>query len=285
MNSKKKHIALTVLFTGIFCFTFAQIKTIDAGTLNSFLSTKTYIVLEDVLYSDFNANIEDAASRHWTITPYEIINLERFEKLSKNPKASFLMVVAGEYTGIKNATFNILSLMMGHASGDVNKMPDILSVPLSYYIENNNDEEESYGYKLGGILEGFQYAVKNILTQKVSLTNIKDVINRSSGEVKTKELWLTANDLSTSVNTLEKIKNTYPYKVVITSEEAIRQAIDAKRTDVVFLHKVGSSGIRNAICLKIIIACSNGKLLYGDYHTISSRDQNGLLSKDFNALR
>jgi hypothetical protein len=264
----------------------AQIKTPNAETLKAFRASKTYIVLEDAMFSQFNTNIKEIAKRHWNITSYEIITLAEFEKLCKNSQASFLMVVIGEYTGFaKNASFNVLTLMMGHKSGDVNKMPEILSVPLSYY--NPDGDEEEYGYKLGGIIKGVQYAVKNILTQKTNITvaNIKDIFNNYSSEVKTKELWLTKNDLSSSVNTIEKIKNIYPYKVTITSEEAIRQAIDEKRNDVVFLHKVGNSEIRNAMCFKFIINCSDGKLLYGDYHTISSKEPDGFLPKDFNALQ
>jgi len=264
----------------------AQIKTPNAETLKAFRASKTYIVMEDAMFSEFNCNIKDAAQRHWKITSYEIITLAEFEKLCKNPQASFLMVVIGEYTGFaKNSAFNVLTLMMGHRSGDVNKMPEILSVPLSYY--NSDDDEDEYGYKLGGIMQGMQYAVKNILTQKtnISVAGIKEIFNNHSSEVKTKELWLTKDDLSASVNTIEKIKNIYPYKVVITSEDSIRQAIEEKRNNVAFLHKVGDSKIRNAICFKFIINCSDGKLLYGDYHTISAKDPNGFLPKDFNALR
>jgi hypothetical protein len=263
---------------------FAQIKTPGQETLKAFSSSKTYIVLEDAPFSEFNTTIKEAAAQHWTITPFEIISLAQFEKLCKNPNASFLMIVMGQYTGIaKNATFNLLTLMMGDKSGDVNKMPELLSVPLSYYREDGDEEE--YGYKLGGILEGFQYAVRHILTQKVSLSNLKETLNRYSSEVKTKELWLTPNDLSSAVNTLAKIKNYYPYSVTITSEEAIRKAIDEKRTNVVFLHKVGNPAVRNAVCLKLIISCSDGKLLYGDYHTLSPNEGAGFLSKDFKALQ
>jgi hypothetical protein len=260
------------------------IKAPTQETLNAFKSSKTYIVLEDAMFSDFNSNIEDAARQHWKITPFEIISLTQFESICKRPQASFLMVVMGEYTGFaKNSTFNMLTLIMGHKSGDINKMPEILSIPLSYYHPDGDEEE--YGYKLGGILEGFQYAVKNILVRKISVTSLKDIFNNYSKEVKTKELWLTKHDLSAAVNTIEKIKPLYSYKVNITSEEMIKQAIDEKRDNVVFLHKVGNSQVPNATCLKLIIDCSDGKPLYGDYHSISSKEPDGLLPKDFKALQ
>jgi hypothetical protein len=282
---KIKSFIVYLVLTAMWNLAQSQIKTPNAETLKAFRSSKTYIVLEDVMFSEFNSTIKESAKLHWKITPYEIITLSQFENLCKNSQASFLMIVIGEYTGfVKNASFNVLTLMMGHKSGDVNKMPEILSVPLSYY--NPDGDEEEYGYKLGGILEGFQYAVKNILMQKTTITTatIKDIFNNYSHEVKTKELWLTKNDLSPLVNTQEKIKNNYPYKVLITSEEAIKQAIDEKRNDVVFLHKVGNPEIRNAVCFKFVINCSDGKLLYGDYHTVSTKEPNGFLPKDFKAL-
>jgi uncharacterized protein involved in tolerance to divalent cations len=264
--------------------TQAQIKAPSAETMRAFSSSKTYIVMEDAMFSDFNTNIKEAARLHWKITPFEIISLSQFENLCKTPQASFLMVVMGEYTGFaRNSIFNVLTLMMGHKSGDVNKMPEILSLPLSYYLPDG--DEEDYGYKLGGILEGLQYAVKNILTQKINITSIKDIFNNYSSEVKTKELWVTMNDLSSAVNSIEKIKSVYPYKVVIASEEEIQQAIDEKKNNVAFLHKVGNSKTSNTICLKLIINCADGKPLYGDYHTVSTKEPNGFLPKDFKALQ
>jgi hypothetical protein len=282
---KIKYIILLNLFVlfNIDIHTQAQIKAPSAETLKAFSSSKTYIVLEDAMFSDFNTYIKEAAQRHWKITSSEIISLEQFEKLCRTPQASFLMVVMGEYKGFaQNSTFNVLTLMMGHKSGDINKMPEILSIPLSYYLDG--DDEEAYGYKLGGILEGLQYTIKNILPKKTMITNFKDVFNNYSSEVKTKELWVTKNDLSSSVNTIEKIKNVYPYKVIITTEEAIQQAIDEKKSNVVFLHKVGNPK-PNASCLKLIINCADGKPLYGDYHSVSTKEPDGLLPKDFKTLQ
>jgi len=284
---KAKYITCSfLLLISIWNNTQAQAKMPTQEILKMFRMSKTYIVLEGTMFSDFDANIKDAAQKHWKITPYEIISVSQFESLSKTPNASFLMVVIGEYTSIgKNANFNLLTLVMGHKSGDVNKMPEILSIPLSSYSENG--EEENYGYKLGGILEGFQYAVQNILTKTTSVNSlaaIKDISNNYSKEVKTKELWVTKNDLSKLVNTADKIKSVYLYKVSITSEESIRQAIDEKRGDVAFLHRVGIAETKSSICLKIIINCSDGKLLYGDYHDISSKEPDGFLPKDFKVL-
>jgi len=275
---------LLIILTSLITNLSAQINMPSAETLKAFKSSKTYIVLEDVMFSDFNSNIKNEATKHWKATPFEVISLSEFEKISKNTKSSFLMVVIGEYTGLpKNTIFNVLTLMMGHSSGDVNKMPEILSIPLSYYSEDG--DEEDYGYKLGGILKGMQYAIDNLLNQKITISNAKDILNANKVEVKEKELWITANDLSASVNTLEKIKQYYPYKVAIKLEEEIQQAIDNNQVNVIVVHKVGNSEIKNSICLKIIFDCSSGKIYYGNFHSITSKEPDGLLPKDFQEIK
>jgi len=282
----RKQLIISGLLVLFWSGSFGQISFPNQETLQSFLKSKTYIVLEDAMFSQFNEAIQDAAKKHWKITSYEVINLAKFETINKNPQVSFLMVVVGEYTGIgKNTKFDMLTLVMGHKSGNINKMPEILSIPLAYFDENGDVEEESYDYKLGGILEGMQYAVKHILTQKLTLANLKNTLNASVKDVKSMELWLTKADLSENVNTIEKIQAVYPYKVVITTAEAIQQAIDDKRGDVAFVHKIGNSAVKNSICIKTVISCSDGKILYGDYHNVSPKEPEGLLIKDFEKLK
>ena len=280
---KNKFFFLITILLFSVTTSFSQIKIPNAETLNAFKKSKTYIVLEDVLFSDFNSNIKEEAQKHWKVTSYEIISLKEFEKINTGGQASFLMVVIGEYTGLpKNTIFNVLTLMMGHKSGDVNKMPEILSIPLSYYSEEG--DEEDYGYKLGGVLKGMQYVVENILNQKITVSNIQNILNANKAEVKSKEIWLTANDLSSSVNTIEKIKQHYPHKVLIKSKEEIQQVVDNKQNNVVIVHKVGNPEIRNSICLKILLDASDGKIYYGDLHSVSFKEPDGLLPKNFKAL-
>ena len=282
----KQNLVIGILLFGVLFGSWGQISFPNQETLQRFLQSKTYIVLEDAMFSQFNTTIREAAEKHWKITPYEVIDLAKFESINKNSQSSFLMVVIGEYTGIrKNTKYNMLTLVMGHKSGDINKMPEIVSIPLAYYIDENNDaDEEDYDYKLGGILAGIQYAVRNILTQKLNLTNLKNTLNASVKDVKSMELWLTKNDLSEEVNTIEKIQKIYPYKVVITTAEEIEQAIDNKKNNVAFVHKVGNSAVRNSICIKTIISCADGKILYGDFHNVSPKEPDGLLPKDFENL-
>lgn len=269
----KKIIFISILLTFNISM-FAQLKFADKETMSAFLKTKTYIVLEDAMYSDFNNSIEQAAEKHWKITEYEIIDLASFEKLSKNPKLSFLIVTIGEATGIPGS-FSLLNLIMGDASGDINKMKEIIIAPLSYYTEES--DEEPYGYKLGGILEAFQAYVRCNPGN-----DWKQWVSENKKELKNKELWVLGKDLSEEASDLKKISSYYPYPVKIVSEIEISDAIDKKLSNVAFVHKVGVKA--KDYCLKMIISCSDGKLLFINYHKINDSNNSGLLLKDFMSL-
>ncbi len=267
---------LSVILTNISLF--AQLNFADTKTINDFMKTKTYIVLEDAVFSDFNTVIQDVAAKHWKITKYEIIDVAQYEKINKNPNNSFLIVTIGEVTGLPSSmSFNLLNLVMGDASGDINKMKEIIIVPLSYYSEDS--EEDSYAYKLGGILDAFQYFVLNQPGDDWKLW-----IKENKKELKNKELWLTSSDLASNTNTLELIRSVYPYTVKIMSKEAIQDAIDKKMPNVAFVHKIGTDINNNAYCMKLIISCANGKLLYLNYDKITKNEAAGMLLKDFKAL-
>jgi len=271
---KKYYVLFFFIFT-VNTTVFSQFKFADADLINQFLKTKTYIVLEDVLFSDFNTAIREVAEKHWKITPYEIIDVATFEKLSKKSELSFLIVSIGEVTGLASSfSFNLLNLIMGHPSGDINKMKEIIIVPLSYYSED--DEEENYAYKLGGILNAFQYYILNYPGE-----NWKKWINENKKELKNKELWLTSSDLVPHL-TIEQIEEIYPYKVKIVSEKDIKNAVDEKLTHIAFMHKVGNN--IHPYAMKLIISCADGKLLSFHYHKITKNEPTGMSIKDFKLL-
>ena len=69
---------------------FAQIN-ISRGSqaeINTFLNSKTYIVLNNTLMSDYNMEMKEAILKHWTITDYEFITESEFKKHKSNPKNS-----------------------------------------------------------------------------------------------------------------------------------------------------------------------------------------------------
>ncbi len=272
----KKYYLLFILIFTVNITVVSQLKFADNNAITQFLKTKTYIVLEDAIFSDFNTAIREIAAKHWKVTPYEIIDLATFEKINKKTNLSFLIVTIGEITGL-NATFsfNLLNLIMGHPSGDINKQKEIIILPLSYYSED--DEEEDYDYKLGGILNAMQYYILNH-----SDRNWEEWVKENRKELKTKELWLTSSDLAPHLKTIEQIEKIYPYTVKIVETAAIEEAIDKKIPSVAFVHKVGDN--TKPYCMKLIISCADGKPLYFNYDKVTKNIPAGMSVKDFKTL-
>ena len=110
-----------------------------------FLKSKTMVVYDDVMMSDFNMKIKEAMERSWTITPFEFITSKEFEKVKHDPNLSFVLTTIATFDKDKvKARYNFLSLLMGQPDTKITNLPDLCSLPLSYA----QVEEESYYYKL-----------------------------------------------------------------------------------------------------------------------------------------
>jgi hypothetical protein len=73
--------------------------------------------------------------------------------------------------------------------------------------------------------------------------------------------------------------------VAIVSPQAIEEAIDSKREDVVFLHQVGVKNRTNALCMRILVSCKDGQIFYANYHLISPKAPAGFSAHDFKQIQ
>jgi hypothetical protein len=257
----------------------AQVNFANSAEIKSFLKSKTLVVLDDDPFSSFNETIKACMPKFWTITSYEYITVEEFETKMSNSSYSFLMLSEAQQMedGVK-CTYNFLNLILG-GSTNLNNMPDLGSVPLSYI----DVDEENYLYKIGGILVFMQSHVK-YASEHPSV--VPKLVNKDSGiDIKTKELWLLKDELPSNFNTIEKIKAVYPYTVKLVTKEEIKKAIEDKNANVVYLHKVGPQGtITSGKCWKFLVTAKEGEVLYYDGHTINTSNPDALLEKDFKAI-
>jgi hypothetical protein len=274
----KKNIVFLVLSLLSFQIR-AQINFANAAQIKLFLKSTTYVVEDANPFSSFNDSIKSCMKKFWTITPYQFITAEEFDAKKTSNLNSFIMLTDAEQMedGVK-CTYNFLNLILGGTS-DLNRMPDLGSVPLSY----TDVSEDEYLYKLGGILIFMQNHVKYASEHpsvKLTLVN-KD----SKTDIKTKELWLLKDELPSDFNTVEKIKTVYPYKVKLVTKEDIRKAIADENPDVVYLHKVGPEGtIAGGKCWKFLVTAKEGEVLYYDGHTVTDLKPDAFLEKDFKAI-
>lgn len=249
-----------------------------------FLKSKTYVVLDDALMSDYNMRIREIMARSWNITPYEIITSAEFEKIKNNPDHSFLLTTIVTFDKDKTkARYNFLSLLMGQPKADVRTMPDLCSLPLSYL----RVEEESYHYKLEAFVLFMQNHVRNVLANE-KLIGDKGFrqYNRERGSLAGKKLLLTKEDLARELQNPKTIAANYPYEFEIVTREEIADAIARQDPDVVFLHKVGPEGTRiRARVYKLLVGAADSKLYYWDYQMIKHATDDAFQMKDLKRLK
>ena len=286
----KKIAIVSVLMLFFFQMVQAQVKAVSKEEVEKFLHSKTYVVLEDDPFSVFNGFVSAQLKNIWKVTPFEIISNDEFEKNMGDPKNSFMFMSQARFGKTKTSLFKsegsqgddafdytILNLVMGDASKNLNKLPDLCIVPVAYA----EVDEDTYEYKLPVLIKFIQYYID--YSQKNPGKDIQQVVKENSSDLKNYELWFLESDLAPDVKTLAKIKNFYPYPVKIVTEEEITKAISENNPKVAFLHKVGPEGTAGdgSSCWKFIITAKEGKPLYFDNHKISTSNPDAFLSDDF----
>jgi len=273
----KKIVAIILM---LICLPFimkAQIKAPDKEKVDAFLKSKTYVVLEDNPFSVFNAFASGEMKDIWKVTPFEVITYEDFEKKMGDSRSSFLFVSQARMGKSEMFDYSIINLVMGDASRNLNKLPELCIVPVSYA----EVDEESYEYRFPALIKFIEYFIR--YSEKNPGKDIQQIVKENAADLKNYELWLVSADLASNVNTADKIKKFYPYTVKITTAEEIEKAISENNPKVAFLHKVGPEGTvtGSGTCYKFIITAKEGKPLYFNNHNIGSGKSDALLDEDF----
>lgn len=278
---------LVVILIGLFGINlFAQKEYVPTKEeLLKFKSTKTLVVLEDNPLSDFNLTAKEILPAEWKLTKFDFITWKDFEKLRTDPAYSFILMNQVKFQNDKtNAKYNFLSLLLGGTSPSLGDMADLCSVPLSY----TGVDEDHYSYKLGIMLRFMQNHVQMLLDNPELLSvNIFKHYNDNIAELKGKTVYFIPDELSKDINTAAKIKKVYPGDVKLVTREQMREAIDNRTPNVVFLHKVGPEGTRiKSRCYNILMGVDDAKFYYFNYHMVGddSDDADAFLLSDLKKI-
>ena len=248
-----------------------------------FFETTTYVVLDNNPMSEWNMKMRELAGRHWHVTPLKFIDDNEFENLRKDMDKSFIVRMKFRFPKDKvKANYIYFSIVNGAAVRSMTDMPEICSVPLGY----ETADQSSWAYKLGSLL---QFAQKHIqkLKEDPSIIgeNVLQYYNKNMSSMRGKELWVVQEDLAPEVRSLANIRKVYDGVVRIVTPEDIETAINDRREDVVYLHKVGPSRSNvKARVYKCLIGAGDDKFYYFDYHMMSASKGDGLLKEDFKRL-
>ncbi len=280
----KKQLLLVCFIFTVFFAKAQDIQVAELSDYNRLMKSTTYVVKIPDPFSVYNNVIEKKMKENWTITPYKIIDWNEFEQKRADKNASFIFVSeAQRIENKKILKYNILNFVMGTPSKDINKMPDLGSVPLSYSNDEFAEEEDTYVYILGGVLMFMQYYANYQLKNPNS--KIQDVINKEKAVLHQKELWLIKDDLDNDANSLSKIQKTYNHSVKIVSREDVENAISQKNTNVAYLHLVlPRTTSDKSRSWKFILSAADGKPLYYTYSRTKKGDDGKLSAKDLKKM-
>lgn len=279
-----KKLTLIILAIFLSITIFAQQILPTPKQVKTFLNSRTYVVQDNNIFGTYNSAIEEAAKKHWKITPFFILSKNEFQQKKKVPTASMIVKTESHFEGQKElGVFTSLSLVLGKSGGNINTMPDIITLPIAY----SDVDYDKYYYKLGLALIFMQNHVKWL--QENPNVEDKALINHyknSKKNTKDKTLYLLKREMAENVNTLDKIKEVYSGKVKFVSQEEIEEAIDNKDENILVLHLVAPArAARGSVVTKMILGAADAQIYYFDYHRIKGkRVPNKFLNSDFKAL-
>lgn len=278
---KTNYISLLISLSLVSIMTFplnAQVS-IPMGSpseIRRFENSKTYIVKENIMISDYNLAIEKLAEEHWYLTNTKTISFTEFRKKRKNPNASFIYMNPVYFEDDKTQTaYEYMFLSLGDSSGEPEQMTDLCAVPLAV----KNAEQEDYVYKIGLVL---QFMQNHVITAKQNNSldekSIVDYYTSQPYRIENKELWLIKSEIETSLRQKSGMKSVYPYPFRYVEKEDVTNAIAENRDDVIILHLIPAG--KNDFCFKLFLNAGNAELYYYDHHKINNRKPSFLLGKD-----
>lgn len=261
----------------------AQLKVASPDQINKFFKTKTLVVLTEDMLSDYDQVIQEAIKKHWTITEFDFIGPAEFPKYAMKKEYSFLVLSSLKVTHKKEAmTFKVLNFVLGGVSKDLNRMPDLGTVPVLFEML---DASPSY-YKLASIILFMQKNIQFLKGNPETTTpKLIKHYNKQKNKINENELWLLEEELGPNINTLNKIKQIYTYPVKIVSAEELREAIEEQKEGVCFLYKIAATKrLSQGKTVKMILS-TKGDLYYLAQHTVNSNNPDAFLDNDLKSIK
>lgn len=278
-----KKSAFFISFILLSSFLFSQSKLPVQSEIDAFFKSKTLVILESGMFSIYNVEIKKAMEKYWNLTPYDFITSEEFKDKMSDSTYSFLLLTQSYYEKDKrNIHYNFLNLLLGAKHTSLSELPEMASLPLSYF----EGDEENYGFKLGVIVRFFQKRA-NELKEKGSISSMKYLTyyNDFASQIKTKKLLIYEGNLQPGLRSLKAIKKYYKYDVEIVSAGALSEIVSQGTEDIYFLHFVGPEGSqRSGRSFKMIFGLSDANMVYFNKHNISEKKPAGFLPSDFKRI-
>ncbi|MGM0667604.1 MAG: hypothetical protein ACQETA_09805 [Bacteroidota bacterium] len=278
---KRLTIFLAIFFT---CGSlYSQAPFPEPDEVERFYNTKTLVVLEDQMFSPYNAFIREAVNAYWELTEFEFISSSEFNKKRRDPSYSFIVLTSTRFDRDRSGTFfNFINLLLGKDVGRIEEMPEFCAIPLS--VKDADDTE--YSHKLGIVLRFMQSHVNHI-REDPSLKGKKylNYYNKFVPEALDKTILVSEDDLVPELRTEEAADRYYPDNLRVVSQDQVDEAIREKAEDTLVLHRVGPvKAEKGGLCFKMLLGTDDARMYFYGEHRISDRRPNGLLVNDLKRI-
>jgi hypothetical protein len=271
------------LISFLFIFSSAAFANNPLATkqqVGMFKNSKTCVVVDGGM-SFFNTPIRNAVKSFWQSTDYEFIDQAEFEKRKTDSKYSFIVVLDGAYDKDPGGvSYKFLSLVLGDPSGNLTKMPEFCSIPLSYSDDNDADFE----YIIPIVIKFMQIHVKNLEKDRLPIS-INGMRYYNKTGFKDKILVLNKDKMALNADSPEKIKAVSQYKVKLLSVEEIQKEMEASTTNTLFHFHVGPSKDAGAGKSFDMLFDINGNLFYYNFRKVTNDNPDGFNLNDFNNIK
>jgi hypothetical protein len=274
-----KRFILICSLSFLWLFNNAQGLAPTPQQIAQFKGTTTLVLLDgqDVA---FDAMLSESIKKFWKVTPFEIINSERFEKEKSNPSFSFLVVTKVSFTKDKiESSYNFLNLLLSHPTGNINDMPVMVYIPFCGAPFTSN----LHIYKTAVLIKAIQYQVNQVLInpKKGKLASF----NKNIPKLKSKTLLIAKDDVSSEMND-SLLKKLYKSKIRLVSRDEVEQAVIKETESTVILHKVlFEEAATTGRCYKMLIDVNDGTIFYYNMDKVTASKPGTILKKDFRKIR
>jgi hypothetical protein len=176
-------------------------------------------------------------------------------------------------------SYRYINLVLGDVSGNLTRMPEYCSIPLSYSGDNGVD----YEYVVPVIIKFMQIHIKNLEKNRFSMSlNGLKYYNKTG--YNDKVLLLNKDKMASNADSPEKIKTIYPYVVKLMTAEEIQKELATGPPNTLFHFHVGPPQDAGAgKCFEMIFDI-DGNLYYYHFRKITNDNPDGFNLKDFNNI-
>lgn len=279
----KRGIISTLIALAILPLTlWAQGTLPSQQQISTFAKTTTLVVLDgrDIA---FDAILSEAIQKSWTLTPFELVSADRFEKEKTNSSYSFLLLTQTTFDKDKiETTYNFFNLVLAHPTGDISEMPVLAHMPFSGTTLTSSNTI----FKTGAVLKSIQCQARKATMAPDKYTGKLSKANNYIKNLKGKTLLVSASQLQEDLGTTNVFGKLYKNEFKIVSDEELEQAVLNPESKTVFLHLVApDEGAKQGRCYKMLIDAYSGEVQYSKMHRISGTKPCKLLKSDLRKIR